>query len=134
LDAGAGFCALRDSVKRQVVVEALRHFDGTRYELDAFVVMPNHVHVLVTPTEGGAKPFVSNSLPKILHSWKSFTAHRMVQEHGLAAPFWMDENFDHLVRSEAQWRHFRNYIRENPRKGRLRVGEFTWWERHETEG
>jgi len=40
----------------------------------------------------------------------------------------MDENFDHVVRSEAQRMHFRNYIRENPAKANLREGEWTHWE------
>jgi hypothetical protein len=66
LDAGHGSCALRDPVRRTVVVEALHHFDGERYELDAFVVMPNHVHVLVTPQDenpdGAAETAVSHSL------------------------------------------------------------------------
>ena len=71
---------------------------------------------------------MSHSLPGILHSWKSFTAHQLVKHHGLRAPMWMDENFDHAVRSEAQWQHFRNYIRENPAKAHLRAGEWTCWE------
>lgn len=48
----------------------------------------------------------------------------------MTAPFWMDENFNHAVRSRAQL-HFRNYIRENPAKAHLRAGEWTHWERAE---
>jgi len=172
LDAGHGSCALRDPAKREVVAGALRHFDGERYALDAFVVMPNHVHALVVPkcdtarpggeesdtvrpacADGGADETasapalgadshdhragragtqpgraVSHSLSSIFHSWKSFTAHRLVKHHGMRAPVWMDENFDHVVRSEAQRMHFRNYIRENPAKANLREGEWTHWE------
>ena len=173
LDAGHGSCALRDPALREVVANALRYFDGERYEMDAFVVMPNHVHALVVPREGDtARPAcaesdtvplacadggaqerspgiaadsdshaypasrtkpqpgraVSHSLPAILHSWKSYSAHQLVKHHGLKAPVWMDENFDHTVRSEAQWEHFRNYIRENPAKAGLREGEWTHWE------
>ena len=163
LDAGHGSCALRDPAKGAVVAGALHHFDGERYALDAFVVMPNHVHALVVPKESNtARPAcedggpdgqppesplnadsqgeaaghsaaqpgraVSHSLPGILHSWKSFTAHQLVKRHGMAAPVWMDENFNHAVRSEAQWMHFRHYIRENPAKAHLREGAWTHWE------
>ncbi len=165
LDAGYGSLALRDPAKREVVANALRFFDGERCALDAFVVMPNHVHALVVPRKkecdtappacdapchieavsdspvrsdsedascfspgaqaGGA---VSHSLSGILHSWKSFTSHQFVKHHGVSSPFWMDENFNHAVRSDAQRLHFRNYIRENPAKAHLRDGDWTWWE------
>ena len=161
LDAGHGSCALRDPAKREIVSNALRFFDGERYALDAFVVMPNHVHALVVPkesdtarpacadgdprgetcevpggadsdTDGGghteAQPGRAVSLSGILHSWKSFTAHQLVKHHGMRSPFWMDENFNHIVRSEAQRLHFRDYIRENPAKAHLCEGEWTWWE------
>ena len=157
LDAGHGSCTLRDPAKRAVVADALRFFDGKRYALDAFVVMPNHVHVLVVPKEcdtgflacggdgaseqlsdlkgsfaGGGlsqagKP-VSHSLAGILQSWKGFSARRINQLLGETGTFWMDENFNHVVRSEAQWKHFREYIRENPMKANLREGEWTHWQ------
>ena len=52
------------------MADALRHFDGERYHLEAFVVMPNHVHVLVQLKPG-------HSLSEILHSWKSFAVHQI---------------------------------------------------------
>ena len=63
-----GSCLLRRPEAAQIVNSALSHFDGDRYELIAWCVMPNHVHVIFTP---GA----SHTCDKILHSWKSFTAH-----------------------------------------------------------
>ncbi len=70
LDAGKGECWLRDPRCSAAVADALRHFDGERYVLGPFVVMPNHVHALVQPVNG-------HDLPGILHSWKGFTAHRI---------------------------------------------------------
>src|SRR5881275_3147381 len=67
LDQGHGGCILRHSQIAAMVANSLRHFDGVRYALDSFVVMPNHVHVLVQPHE-------DNALSEILHSWKSFSA------------------------------------------------------------
>ena len=72
LDAGAGSCALsRPDVKR-MVEKTLRHFDGQRYRIHEFVVAPNHVHALVSPTG-------KHTLSEILHSWKSFTAHEVLK-------------------------------------------------------
>src|SRR5213082_2388493 len=67
LDQGHGECILRHSQIAATVANSLRHFDGVRYALDSFVVMPNHVHVLVRPRE-------DHALSEILHSWKSFSA------------------------------------------------------------
>jgi len=72
LDAGTGCCILRFKEPRTTVEDALRHFAGQRYDLDEFVVAPNHVHAIVTP-------LVGNDLSAILHSWKSFTAHEIAK-------------------------------------------------------
>lgn len=117
LDAGYGSCALKDGAVRVVVENALRHFDGQRYSLDQFVIMPNHVHVLL-------QPIPSFSLSSILHSWKSFTANVINKQLGRSAPFWLDENFDHAVRSLSQLNHFRRYIADNPVQANLHLETF----------
>ena len=107
LNAGYGTCYLRDPRIARLVEAALFHFDGKRYRLIAWVVMPNHVHVLV-------EIFVGGSLEKVLHSWKSYTAteaNKILQRHGR---FWFREYFDRYIRNE---RHFTNavrYIHQNP--------------------
>ena len=117
LDAGEGHCALaKDDVSR-IVEGALLHFDGQRYVMDAYAIMPNHVHVLVSP-----KP--SHDLSQVLHGWKSYTAHEINKLIRRTGSFWQDENFDHIVRSVEQLELFRKYIRENPVKGRVPVGKF----------
>ena len=104
----------------------LHHFDGQRYALDAYVVMPNHVHVLVAPgyeqggTGGLPVDSSSRSLSAILHTWKSFTSKAINRKRGSKGVFWMDESFDHAVRSEKQRQHFRTYIREMPAKAFLK--------------
>jgi D-tyrosyl-tRNA(Tyr) deacylase len=107
LDQGHGECWLNRPDIAAAVESAFRHFDGQRYQLGAFVVMPNHVHALVTP-------LTDWTLPQILHSWKSFTAHeinRLLQRTG---PVWQDESFDHLVRDATALAKFQEYIRQNP--------------------
>jgi REP element-mobilizing transposase RayT len=79
------------------VADALRHFDGERYRLVAWCVMPNHVHAVVQPAAG-------HVLEEIVHSWKSFTAHQANKLLGRTGPFWMAEAYDHLVRDEVIWR------------------------------
>jgi putative transposase len=100
----------------------LRFFDGQRYELGDFVVMSNHVHLLV----GG---MARNAMQKQVESWKKWSAMRINEALGRSGRFWQDESFDHLVRSEASFEKFRKYIGENPVKAGLRRGEFVWWRR-----
>ena len=126
LDAGYGSCALARPEIGKLVEQALRHFDGTRYQLGDYVVMPNHVHVLVRPAEDQA-------LEKVLQSWKTHTATEANKILGSEGTFWRDEYFDHVVRSEAQLRRLQDYIKENPVKARLKegfrigVGTFSFW-------
>ncbi len=117
LDAGHGSCALQGTEVRTVVENALRHFDGERYALDAFVVMPNHVHLLVQPMPGF-------SLSGILHSWKSYTSNVINKKLGRSGPLWLDENFDHAVRALSHLNRFRQYIASNPAQAHLRPGSF----------
>jgi Rad3-related DNA helicase len=117
LDTGMGRCWLRKAELSAIVEGALRHFDGERYVLGHYVVMPNHVHVLVRPVQGGLLRYVT-------HSWKSFTAHRINEIIGRSGQLWQDESFDCIVRNEAQMEKIGFYIRENPQKAGLKPGEF----------
>jgi carbamoylphosphate synthase large subunit/REP element-mobilizing transposase RayT len=116
LDQGHGSCILRTPKAAETVAAALRHFDGERYVLDGFVVMPNHVHVLFQPVRGFG-------LSEILHSWKSFTAHQLKSEVDAGA-IWQDESFDRIVRNWEELQAYRSYVARNPEKARLSVGLF----------
>jgi REP element-mobilizing transposase RayT len=109
LDKGYGSGILREH--GSVVAAALKHFDGSRYELIAWCVMPNHVHVLF---------FVPGlaELDAILHSWKSYAAHR------IGRVIWAREYFDHVIRGPGELERIGEYIRENPRKAGLRDWPF----------
>lgn len=117
LDAGHGSRCLADPRASASVQAALFHFDGERYALGEFVIMPTHVHVLVTPAPG-------EDLSAILQSWKSHSAEAVNAAIGGSESLWMDENFDHIVRNEEQLRYFEGYIRENPVKAGLTEKEF----------
>ena len=91
----------------RVVEDSLLHFEGQRYALHAWCVMPDHVHVLVTP-------FEDRPLNTILHSWKSFTANEVNKMLHRAGALWQPESFDHLVRSPEAFERFAAYIESNP--------------------
>lgn len=90
------------------------------YELHAWVVMPNHVHLLVTPR---VKP------SRFLASLKGSTARRAnALLHRSGQPFWQDESYDHLVRSREEYRQISRYIENNPVKARLaaQAEDYPW--------
>jgi REP element-mobilizing transposase RayT len=109
LNAGKGSCVLRNEKTAKIVADALLHFNNQRYVLDEWVIMPNHVHVLV-------KLLAEYKLPDILHSWKSFTANKINEQHGKKGQLWMHESYDHIVRNEKALHAIRNYIRQSPAK------------------
>jgi REP element-mobilizing transposase RayT len=109
LDRGYGSCLLADADCSKIVADALKHFDGDRYDLLAWCVMPNHVHVVLKVAKG-------SKLEDILHSWKSFTANRINDLKGLHGPVWQKESYDHLVRDGKDLRRQVRYVLENPAK------------------
>jgi REP element-mobilizing transposase RayT len=119
LDAGYGSCFLSNDLLAEMVENALLHFDGERYSLHAWCVMPNHVHTLFTPKGG-------DRMSNIVHSWKSFTAHECNRLLNRTGKFWDREPFDRYIRNE---RHFRNtvaYIENNPVKAGLCASPEKW--------
>jgi menaquinone-specific isochorismate synthase len=97
---------MRDDVA-ELVQKALLHFDGTRYDLLAWCVMPNHVHVVVWP-----RP--EHSLESILHSWKSFTSRQIGKLVGKTGTVWQAEYYDHLIRDQEDLSHAIEYVLNNP--------------------
>lgn len=118
LDKCHGTCALRQDTARSVVEEALHFVHGKRCWSRDFVVMPNHVHWLVSPLPG-------QQLENILGSIKGFTSTRLTKL-GLKKPgrFWRRENYDHIVRNARELHAIREYIAKNPAKAHCRMGEF----------
>jgi len=108
LNAGHGDCWLRQPQLASLVSGALRFFDGQRYDLHAWVVMPNHVHVVV-------HPLPSHTLSSILKSWKTYTAvhgNRLLNRVG--QPFWQNESYDHCCRDQDDRAHCSQYTLRNP--------------------
>jgi REP element-mobilizing transposase RayT len=119
LDAGRGACLLRRPAVAQAVIDTWRYFDGRRYRLHAWVVMPNHVHVLVETGYG-------YGLPAIVGSWKTFTARAINRLFSRSGPVWMPDYWDRFVRDETHYRRVVAYIRQNPVKAGLVDAEEGW--------
>ena len=119
LDSGAGACHLRNPAIAADVADTLRHFDGQRYRLFAWCVMPNHVHAVV-------KLFPGQTLASVVHSWKSFTARRANAALGRRGTFWQREYYDHLIRDEGEFERAIRYVAENPEKAKLRDWKWVW--------
>jgi putative DNA methylase len=112
LNAGHGACYLRHPRIARLVENALLYFDGERYRMIAWVVMPNHVHTLIETFEG-------HPLHGILHSWKSYTANVANQILGRTGRFWFPEYFDRYIRDERHFTRAVRYIHNNPVKAGL---------------
>ena len=105
--------------ERDMVKSAIEYFEGSRYDLYAYVVMDDHVHILFNPKD-------KRRVQDIVYSWKSFTANKMQRETGRQGAIWQDEYFDRIVRSESEFLEKANYILNNPRKRWSDVKEYQW--------
>ncbi len=113
LDAGHGDCLLKDPRAAEIVQDALKHFDNERYEIVAWAIMPNHVHVVL-------KPLAGQELPKIVQSWKSFTSKEINRLLNRQGSLWMEEYYDHLIRDEKDFANQVEYALTNPERASLR--------------
>jgi REP element-mobilizing transposase RayT len=120
LDKGDGECVLRRPAVAGLVASALAFFDGQRYRLDAWVVMPNHVHAVVWPMP-------NHSLSEILHSWKRFTSREANKVLGRTGdPFWQRESYDHWIRNDEEHARCCRYTILNPVKAKLCAAPEAW--------
>lgn len=119
LDAGHGECWLRQPDIARRVAEVLRFHAGQRFDLLAWVIMPNHVHAVVRPLPGF-------TLSRILHSWKGFSAKEANQLLQREGDFWQGESYDHLVRDDEDRHRCCHYTTMNPVNARLCTQPELW--------
>ena len=129
LDQGRGACWLRCPQVAAVVQATLLRFDNVRYLLHTWVIMPNHVHALMTVLGG-------SYLSTILHSWKSYTAKSANRSLGRKGAFWQADYFDRVMRDEAHYAATVDYIHWNPVKAGLcaKPEDWPWSSIHRTRG
>ena len=114
LDVGKGSCLLRDSENRGILEEVLMCFQGERISHEAWIIMPNHVHLLFRP---------KSDLQGLIKAWKGVSARRIGR-----GPIWQQNYRDTLIRGPRHFARAVRYIRANPGKAGLRSDEFTLWE------
>jgi type I restriction enzyme R subunit len=117
LDEGHGSCALRSPECANIVHDSLLHFNGDRYQMHSFIIMPNHLHMLVTFPD-------RDTMLSQCESWKRFTATHLNRRLGTTGRFWQPDAFDHLVRHQAQYHRLLRYLAENPLKAHLKPTEY----------
>ena len=115
LDQGMGRCLFADADARRVLAECLMRFEGERVRHEAWVIMPNHVHVLFSPLA---------PMEKLIQAWKSHSA-RLLGKGSI----WQRDYRDTLIRDSNHYANVRRYIRRNPLKAKLAEGRFSLWER-----
>ncbi len=120
LDDCHGECPLRRPKLAKEVAKSLLHFNKVRYDLERFVVMPNHAHVLVQMRAG-------YTLRKEFSGIMRFSGRAINALIGKTGRFWQSEPFDHIVRSLNQFRYLQQYIYDNPSKAKLSKGEYVFW-------
>jgi REP element-mobilizing transposase RayT len=120
LDRGGGECSLAKPEMARIVADAFAQFEGIRYRLYAWCVMPNHVHVVF-------EPLGSHRLSGILHSWKSFTATAANRLLGRVGAFWQREYYDRLLRNGNEFNRAVRYVLENPERAGLKNWRWVWF-------
>lgn len=108
LDQGYGECILQSEDIRKIVVDALLFYHGKRYMLHHFVIMPNHVHLLITPIG-------DDTVMKSIGSVKQFTANAINKLLGRSGEVWQRNVFDRMVRDADNYEKYVQYINQNPR-------------------
>jgi REP element-mobilizing transposase RayT len=123
--AGSGPFWLRQPEIAELVATSMHYLHGRVYDLEAFCIMPNHMHLVYTPLFN-PKTGECHALAAIMHSLKLYTARRANPILKRQGAFWQHENYDHMVRDEAEWRRILRYVVYNPVKAGL-VKEWTAW-------
>lgn len=143
---------LREERVAAIVAEALHHRDGLVYRLDAFCIMPNHVHAVFAPflTEALAQALAEKAIQRrravlhrvlpadtedetcafvlssIMESLKGWTARHCNEALGRQGQFWQHESYDHVIRNRVEWERVVNYVANNPVKARLVANWQDW--------
>ena len=119
LDQGYGACFLGNPLIAELVQDSLLKYDGIRYRLFSWCLMPNHEHALMSR-------FENQELGAIMQAHKSFTAHEANKLLKRKGPFWMREHFDRMIRNSEHFANSRRYIENNPVKAKLCKDPSEW--------
>ncbi|MCM8535339.1 MAG: transposase [Lentisphaeraceae bacterium] len=129
LDQNLGSCLLQYPDIALIIKENWLHFNQKEYDILSYVIMPNHVHMLIKTQKA--------PLTKILHSWKSYTSKKIYQKlqestfdiHTISKNIWQEEYWDTFIRDEAHLNKVLAYIADNPIKAGLvnNISDYPWY-------
>ncbi|MEO7993774.1 MAG: transposase [bacterium] len=119
LDQGLGNCPFREPANAAILRDAFRFFNGERYELVAWVIMPNHVHALLNLNRG-------YDLGTIVHSLKRHSAILLNRRLGRSGQFWQKDYFDTYIRDQLHADRCIAYIHRNPVEAGLVIDPIEW--------
>jgi len=119
IDRGRGACILKLPDVAALVENAFLFFDGRRYRLLSWTIMPNHVHVMIEQIGG-------YPLGGVLHSWKSFTAKAINKLRGSSGAIWSPDYHDRFIRNTEHYEYACSYIEQNPVKAGLAIRAEDW--------
>lgn len=114
-----GNCFLSKENIAKIVADRIHKFDGTYYELEAYTIMPNHVHLLIdTSLQFDSEEFdlalnytQLNKIMQLIKGGSAYVANKILQRNGA---FWMKDSYDHYIRNEKDWENTVEYIINNP--------------------
>ena len=115
---------LKDSNIAKIVAESIMYHNGDWFDVEAYCIMPNHVHLVLTPCD--VSDTEDYSLTKIMHNIKRNSAYQANKFLGRTGAFWQHENYDHFARDEAELERIIKYVLYNPVKANL-VKDYKDW-------
>lgn len=110
----------------EILAQAFHYFDGDRYDLYAYCIMPDHIHLLLQPSASGCANKLY-SLSSINHSLKSFTANcinGILERRGMK--LWASESYDHFIRDDKELDEWLLYLAFNPVEAKLVQSPQEW--------
>jgi len=122
LNAGRGESVFRQRSNADLLAKTLMFHEGKKTRMDAFVIMPNHVHCLVQLVGDCA-------VSSLMHSWRSYSAQTINRKLGRKGPLWGRDYWDRIIRSPEHYWHVRRYIQNNPAKAKLSENQTLLWTR-----
>ena len=111
---------------KDVTLAAIKYHADKKYKLYACAIMKTHVHLIIYPLKDYKGNFFS--LAQIMHSIKSYSAHKINKILDKEGSIWLDENYDRIIRDDMDYIEKMNYIIYNPVKAGLveRPEDYKW--------
>lgn len=115
---------LKEDRIAEIVANSIRFHDDNWFDVLAYCIMPNHVHLVLAPYESSEN--ADYSLTRIMHNIKRNSANHANKALGRTGAFWQHENYDHFARDEKELERIIKYVLYNPVKAGLVTDWKSW--------